>query len=373
MRMSITFRLLILLVTVFSYRSLCYAQGSNGYCRTEAGVIASVPEVTLRLPYCRSKAGAYTIQQRETPLYWAPQGRHIQLVPYVANLENSPTLYKSVTAGGSTTTAKVIDAIKRAADTWNQAAASTFYDRQCSDLMLEVLEPALAKPPTNRYTTGKVIEGVDFINTIAWRTGDIDDEWDIDCTLITDKNRKAGCDARGDESTLYAVTQAVYNTSTGEIVDADISFNGESYLWAQVGNATPELLPGSKLSTNCTEVNGVLPEGCIGVLMGVADIQAVVTHELGHLIGFAHVVDSDARSIMNFANSNRRTLTQADIQGLCETYPPAKLTPYSYYPDAASLPMYGGCHVTSASFGGGAGVWMMLGALVLMRRRRGPR
>jgi hypothetical protein len=63
-----------------------------------------------------------------------------------------------------------------------------------------------------------------------------------------------------------AVTTLVYDASSGEILDADIDVNGVDWYW------TTSDEPGSI----------------------VTDVQNTITHELGHLLGFAHSLEVEA-------------------------------------------------------------------------------
>jgi hypothetical protein len=60
-----------------------------------------------------------------------------------------------------------------------------------------------------------------------------------------------------------------------------------------------------------------VPEG------GTVDVQNTVTHEAGHLIGFAHSPDPEstmfATAMLN--ETTKRDLTADDIQGMCDVFP----------------------------------------------------
>jgi hypothetical protein len=100
---------------------------------------------------------------------------------------------------------------------------------------------------------------------------------------------------------VIAATIVSYDPRTGEILDADIAFNLQSE-----GN----------------------PEGFTFVTEPSADpsardFSAVLTHELGHVLGIAH---SDDRAALMFANYDhsapRRELRPDDIAAGCAVYPP---------------------------------------------------
>lgn len=81
-----------------------------------------------------------------------------------------------------------------------------------------------------------------------------------------------------------------------EIVDADLALNAEHYAWAT--------------------------EGADGRLY--MDLQAAVTHEVGHLLGLWH--SSVATATLNPSNDGNpvaRDLDPDDLDGICALYPPA--------------------------------------------------
>lgn len=96
-----------------------------------------------------------------------------------------------------------------------------------------------------------------------------------------------------DSSHTLALTTVTFNTKTAEIYDVDIEVNA-----AQV-----------HITTSDTAVE--------------YDLQAILTHELGHFFGLAH--SGDAKSSM-YARYKRgtldlRTLEQDDLDGICAVYP----------------------------------------------------
>ena len=91
-----------------------------------------------------------------------------------------------------------------------------------------------------------------------------------------------------------AVTTSVYRRSTGEIVDADIDVNALNHPFSAL--ATP---------------------------MGTNDLENTLTHELGHVLGFAH---SDASDATMFADAElgetlKRDLAPDDLDAVCTVYP----------------------------------------------------
>ena len=92
------------------------------------------------------------------------------------------------------------------------------------------------------------------------------------------------------------ITQTV-NVETAEIYDSDVEVNTAQALFT-----TTEVPP----------ENG-------------ADLDAVITHEIGHFLGLAHseVNAATMRGIgYQLGTTGLRTLADDDIQGICEIYPP---------------------------------------------------
>jgi len=99
---------------------------------------------------------------------------------------------------------------------------------------------------------------------------------------------------RGIDGTL-AKTSVTYNDETGEIYDADIEVNAAN---------NTITLPGSKKIEY--------------------DLQAILTHEVGHFIGIAHSSDDSAVMAPTYSPGSiaQRKLTADDIAAVCEIYPP---------------------------------------------------
>ena len=127
---------------------------------------------------------------------------------------------------------------------------------------------------------------------------------------------------------VLAVTTLFKNTTTGEIVDADMEINAVNFAWAD-------------LVANPTLANG-----------NIADFQNTLTHELGHVIGLTHncymsndgpaplldntgnpelvcgsagvpatVTDATMYPVVPIRDTDRRTLSPDDQQAACEIYP----------------------------------------------------
>jgi hypothetical protein len=89
---------------------------------------------------------------------------------------------------------------------------------------------------------------------------------------------------------LAAVTFRYYNTSNGQLVDADIVVNGERFTWT---------------------------DGAAGY-----DIENSVVHEVGHFGGLGHSADGSATMFgrTNSREMNKRTLEHDDLAGLDAIY-----------------------------------------------------
>lgn len=100
---------------------------------------------------------------------------------------------------------------------------------------------------------------------------------------------------RGIDNSL-AKTTVTFDASTGEILDADI----------EVNTASNPVTAGDK------DVR--------------YDLQSILTHEVGHLIGLAHTQDFDATMFASYqpGTSDFRTIAEDDVRALCTVYPPGR-------------------------------------------------
>jgi len=174
---------------------------------------------------------------------------------------------------------------------------------------------------------------------------------------------------------------SVFARSDGRIVDADMQINAE---WSEWANLDPGFDP--------TGFNGQFP----------FDLQNAVTHEFGHLLGFGHTcwspfsdpvrpIDDQGQEVPECGDTapdevkqsvmyavvdplrlevSKRFLSNDEVRGVCEVYPPATAPPVC----ALDTPNDGcGC-AAAASDGEPAGVLALLAlALYAIRMRRAPR
>jgi hypothetical protein len=154
-----------------------------------------------------------------------------------------------------------------------------------------------------------------------------------------------------------ALTTITYSVETGEIYDADVEFNAHQAVFTT--------------SDDPLEI--------------VSDFQSVATHEIGHVLGLSHSEQSTA--VMRgtgYSNGSveLRTLTEDDITGICEIFPPGEVrgscTPRHGFSreceDDEPRDAGGGCRFDARGAPpSSAPSLVALGVLGLFfRRRRGP-
>lgn len=149
-----------------------------------------------------------------------------------------------------------------------------------------------------------------------------------------------------------ALTTVTYDTKSGAVYDADIEINTAQY----------------DLTT--TDVTSDY------------DLQSIFTHEIGHLLGFAHSQDDDATmfSVYTAGTTAFRTLSDDDRAAMCKVYPPKNLPKscnpiprHGFSPECRANQTEGDCAVRAAPLGTSRGALAALGALslaLLARRSR---
>jgi hypothetical protein len=180
---------------------------------------------------------------------------------------------------------------------------------------------------------------------------------------------------RGPPSAM-ALTFVTYNTDTGEIVDADIAFNGVHYRWAT--------LQAPLKNQSCHHASAHnKKERC------VVDIQNTATHEVGHFLGLDHNADSPSTMYESgeAGEISKRTLSQQDVQAVQNLYfrltpqKAAAVQPRNEGEVVPVLPGYAegfGCSTMGkgagrVSFFGMTLVLLLFLALVRRSRREGPK
>lgn len=153
---------------------------------------------------------------------------------------------------------------------------------------------------------------------------------------------------RGIDGTL-AKTSVTFDDRTGEILDADIVVNS---------------------------ANNVLtvadPPGRVEY-----DLQAILTHEVGHFIGIAHSPNPEAVMNPSYApgSIDQRTLTEDDVAAVCAAYPPNREVTCSAEPrgglaDRCDDEESKGCAVDHRSDAKDGALWplAMLSAFIVWRK-----
>jgi len=102
----------------------------------------------------------------------------------------------------------------------------------------------------------------------------------------------------GEDVDSFGYTFVRFNTTTGEIYDADVEINADTVELALDGDG----------------------DG--------ADLQSILTHEFGHFLGIAHTDDGNDDATMrgdwDGKGTELRTLTSDDAHAICEAYPPER-------------------------------------------------
>ena len=159
----------------------------------------------------------------------------------------------------------------------------------------------------------------------------------------------------------FAVTLRTYGSRSAHLLHADIVVNGVEYLWEHLESSVPPYGDG----------------------FGPVDLQGVLTHEIGHALGFEHTTThpSAMRSTVGYGEIWMRELSITDEEGLRYLYPAHGRSP-GYHDDPevalAQAMMEAGCSVSPVEDERGRlGAILMLSALslpLLTRRlsRYGP-
>ena len=172
---------------------------------------------------------------------------------------------------------------------------------------------------------------------------------------------------------VIALTTVSYVASTGEIVDADMELNA----WGGSGPSPPGYYFTCVDGTVC-DPRFPPQTGCVST-----DVQDVVTHEAGHVLGLAHSPDPTATMFASapLSEISKRTLAPDDVSGICSIYPAGLPTNTGPQPGVCNgsgqmaLRASSTCEQPSTGCGcgtTGAEAWLGLALLVLLWRRPSP-
>lgn len=211
-------------------------------------------------------------------------------------------------------------------------------------------------------TTDSITVGHDGAHVIVWRSGS--------CAAVVPQNdpclTTGGCgniyncwESDGTHgANVLALTWLIYDTTNGEILDADMELQD-----------TSAADPGSGAYFTCTPrawAGGA--NLCIGPPFDKTDctwidVGNTVTHEVGHIVGLDHAPDPDVTMAPTAAPGelSKRQLHPDDIAGVCAIYPRGRPTSTCYGPAQ-------GCGCGGPGAGGA-----LLPLLPLLLRRRGRR
>ncbi len=101
-----------------------------------------------------------------------------------------------------------------------------------------------------------------------------------------------------------ALTTVTYSVRTGIIYDADVEYNAASFLFTTVASPPCDI---DHQSVSCAAY----------------DVQNVTTHEIGHVVGFDHVLNlnSTMAANANVGDTQKRIIDFGTQDGFCSTYP----------------------------------------------------
>lgn len=327
---------------------LASAQGPKGeYCHDR---VNTQYELDVKRKYCMqttceledgtvmtcdaaAKAKPPKILSYRQPLWWPWAKRSIVIRPdFTCNRS----------CASSMTLQKREQAIETAIEAWNRAQLPG-QSTPCTDVSIS-LGPPPSSRASNLYKDAK--ESQSYDNTLIFREDGPETKWEEN-TAVDDRPR---CE-------VLALTVVRFIPDTGQILDADIDFNGLGecgHIWSD-REARPE-----------------------------HNLTLVAAHEFGHLLGFAH--NTSTCSLMypsvgadcdeGTGPSNSAPLyPDIDTLGVCEAYQKGAPTPWApqdlVYGGLEGQSLLGSCQMGQAHSGSASAIMSVvcLMATVAIRRR----
>ena len=157
---------------------------------------------------------------------------------------------------------------------------------------------------------------------------------------------------------MIALTTTSYNRQTGEVVDADIEFNGGPGGFRFTATAATGPTCENRRSTDCV----------------ATDVENTATHELGHFLGLAHSAEPDATMYASAPDgeTRKRDLDEDDEAALCTVYPDEGAVSTCTPSGTIRLEAAGPSRSTGCDTAATTGWPLLSGLLGWMRRRRQP-
>lgn len=257
--------------------------------------------VTLCAAFSANAQYARTLTERGDPLFW-----------------NNRCFHYRIGAQGSPNTPERTEdaAIEASFATWRRvsdACGSGWRFFRDADV------------PVSQYRIGYE-RGQPNDNVIVWRTTHCRDVVPVDHPCRADPDtahvvcaNEFQCFYENDDGVI-ALTSSTYNTRSGLVYKVDVEFNATPKRGLSAVDALPNLFTtvDSPVCSSPLEANSE----CVAT-----DIQNTMTHEIGHVLGLAHVTPSESTMYesADFGELSKRVIDPGSAQGLCETSPPGPL------------------------------------------------